>query len=283
MSKPESEEQPAKEAGVPADPVIEGGEYRIEDSWSRLAGITPARIALGRVGTGLPTREVLRFALAHAQARDAVHAPFDSARMAGEIAALGFETLELASAAPARDAYLRRPDLGRRLSDASRAVLRAGAFPPRDLAIVVADGLSSTAIHAQAVPFLAAFKGRIAEAGWRVAPVAIASQARVALGDEVGEALRAEAVVVLIGERPGLSSPDSLGLYLTFAPRAGRTDAERNCISNVRGEGLSHDQAAFKLAWLLGQALARRLTGVSLKDESDLLLVNGQPPAPRLG
>ncbi|MBB3771358.1 ethanolamine ammonia-lyase small subunit [Angulomicrobium tetraedrale] len=283
MSRPEMEVEPANDPVPPADHVIEGGEYRIEDSWSRLAGITPARIALGRVGAGLPTREVLRFALAHAQARDAVHAPFDSARMAGEIAGLGFETLELASAAPARDAYLRRPDLGRRLSDASRAVLRAGEFDPVDLAIVVADGLSSTAIHAQAVPFLTAFQARIAAAGWRVAPVVIASQARVALGDEVGEALRAAAVVVLIGERPGLSSPDSLGLYLTFAPRAGRTDAERNCISNVRGEGLSHDQAAFKLAWLLEQALARQLTGVSLKDESDLLLVNGQPPVPRLG
>ena len=267
--------QPAVEESV-VDAAV------IEDSWRRLAGITPARIALGRAGTGLPTREVLRFALAHAQARDAVHLPFDSARMASEVAALGFETLEVTSAAPARDAYLRRPDLGRRLSDESRALLEARAGAPVDLALVVADGLSSTAIHAQAVPFLSAFKARIAEAGWSVGPVCVASQARVALGDEVGERLKASACVVLIGERPGLSSPDSLGLYLTFAPRAGRSDAERNCISNVRNEGLSHEHAAFKLAWLLKEALARRVTGVTLKDESDLLLVGGRPPPVRI-
>lgn len=263
--------------------VIEDESYLIEDSWRKLAGITPARIALGRAGTGLPTREVLRFALAHAQARDAVHTPFESAQTAQEIVALGFETVEITSAAPARDAYLRRPDLGRRLSDESRALLRERVGGPVDLAIVVADGLSSTAIHAQAVPFLTEFKARIAEAGWSVGPVAVASQARVALGDEVGELMQASTVVVLIGERPGLSSPDSLGLYLTFAPRVGRSDAERNCISNVRGEGLSHAHAAFKLAWLLKEALARRLTGVSLKDESDLLLVEGRPPPVRIG
>jgi len=275
-----NEQKPANDrAGHGAAPV----DYVIHDVWEKLAAITPARIALGRVGTGLPTREVLRFALAHAQARDAVHTPFDSARTAADIAALGFETIEVASAAPARDAYLRRPDLGRRLSDESRALLRARAGDPVDVAIVVADGLSSTAIHAQAVPFLTAFRERVAEEGWSLAPVVVASQARVAMGDEVGERLRAQAVVVLIGERPGLSSPDSLGLYLTFAPRVGRSDAERNCISNVRGEGLSHAHAAFKLAWLLKEALARRLTGVNLKDESDLLLVAGQPPVPRIG
>jgi ethanolamine ammonia-lyase small subunit len=266
-----------------SEPANDSSAYIIEDAWQKLAGITPARIALGRAGTGLPTREVLRFALAHAQARDAVHTPFDSAHTAQEITALGFETVEIASAAPARDAYLRRPDLGRRPSDESRALLREKAGGPFDLAIVVADGLSSTAIHAQVVPFLAEFKARIAEAGWRVGPVAVASQARVALGDEVGELMQAAAVVVLIGERPGLSSPDSLGLYLTFAPRVGRSDAERNCISNVRGEGLSHAHAAFKLAWLLKEALARRLTGVNLKDESDLLLVEGRPPPARIG
>lgn len=277
---------PVREDAAAAQPAVEDSVIDaavIEDSWRRLAGITPARIALGRAGTGLPTREVLRFALAHAQARDAVHLPFDSARMASEVAALGFETLEVTSAAPARDAYLRRPDLGRRLSDESRALLEARARAPVDLALVVADGLSSTAIHAQAVPFLSAFKARIAEAGWSVGPVCVASQARVALGDEVGERLNASACVVLIGERPGLSSPDSLGLYLTFAPRAGRSDAERNCISNVRGEGLSHEHAAFKLAWLLKEALARRVTGVTLKDESDLLLVGGRPPPVRIG
>lgn len=256
--------------------------YVNKDSWRKLASMTPARIALGRAGSGLPTGEVLRFALAHAQARDAVHTPFEAQSVEQGIAALGHETLRVASAALARDAYLRRPDLGRKLSAESRDALRAQGGGPVDLALVVADGLSSTAVHVQAVPFLAAFKGWIAEAGWSCAPVVIASQARVALGDEVGELLRARAVAVLIGERPGLSSPDSLGLYLTFAPKVGRTDAERNCISNVRGEGLSHEHAAFKLAWLLQQALARQLTGVSLKDESDLLLVDGKAPVARL-
>ncbi|WP_051661373.1 ethanolamine ammonia-lyase subunit EutC [Bosea sp. 117] len=249
------------------------------DSWRRLAAMTPARIALGRAGAGLPTREVLRFSLAHAQARDAVHTPFDAEAVAEGIAGLGLATLQVSSAAPARDAYLRRPDLGRRLADESRALLRETGRGPVDLAIVVADGLSSTAVHVQAVPFLAALKPRIAQAGWSVAPVVIAREARVALGDEVGEVLKAKAVALLVGERPGLSSPDSLGLYLTFDPKVGRTDAERNCISNVRGEGLSHDLAAFKLAWLIGEAFRRQLTGVNLKDESDLLLEAGRPPA----
>ena len=148
-----------------------------------------------------------------------------------------------------------------------------------DLALVVADGLSSAAVHAQAVPFLAALKPWIAAEGWRLAPVVVARQARVALGDEAGALLKARAVVVLVGERPGLSSPDSLGLYLTFDPKPGRSDAERNCISNVREEGLPHAAAAFKLAWLVKEAFRRGLTGVDLKDESDLLLSDGRPPA----
>lgn len=257
--------------------------YVIEDAWAKLARATPARVGLGRTGAGLPTREVLRFALAHAQARDAVHTGFEIEKVAADIAALGFDVVQVTSAAPTREAYLRRPDLGRKLSEEGRTALAPVAGMAPDLVLVVADGLSSTAIHAQAAAFLAAFKARIAEEGWTVGPVVIASQARVALGDEVGEILKARAVVVLVGERPGLSSPDSLGLYLTFAPRIGRSDAERNCISNVRGEGLSHEHAAFKLAWLLKEALVRSLTGVNLKDESDLLLVAGQPPAGRIG
>lgn len=248
------------------------------DPWSKLARHTPARIALGRTGASLPTEEVLRFALAHAQARDAVHTPFDADRVEEEVRALGFATLRAESAAPARDVYLRRPDLGRRLSDESRSRLAASAGAPVDLALVVADGLSSAAVHAHTRPFLAALKGRISDAGWTTAPVVIASQARVALGDEVGHLLKARAVALLVGERPGLSSPDSLGLYLTFSPRPGRSDAERNCISNVRPEGLAYDLAAFKLAWHIREAFARQLTGVDLKDESDLLLEAGIPP-----
>ncbi len=250
------------------------------DPWFSFARHTPARIALGRTGASLPTEEVLRFSLAHAQARDAVHAPFDAESMAHAIAGLGFKVLRAESAATSRDMYLRRPDLGRRLSDESRLRLAEAAGGDVDLALVVADGLSSTAVHVQAVPFLHALKGEIEKAGWRVAPVVVAREARVALGDEAGALLRARAVAVLIGERPGLSSPDSLGLYLTFAPRPGRSDAERNCISNVRAEGLSHEAAAFKLAWLLREAFRRGLTGVDLKDESDLIAADTRVALP---
>jgi ethanolamine ammonia-lyase small subunit len=195
---------------------------------------------------------------------------------------LGFDTIPVASAAADRATYLARPDLGRRLSATSRTILSERGWGPVDLAIVIADGLSSTAVHAQASPFLVALKPWIAAAQWTVGPVAIAEQARVALGDEVGELMQARAVLLMVGERPGLSSPDSLGLYLTYEPKVGRDDSERNCVSNIRPEGLGFDLAAFKLAWLLREAFDRRLTGIRLKDESDLLLSDGRPPAPRL-
>ena len=249
------------------------------DFWAALGMRTPARIALGRSGSSLPTDRVLEFSLAHARARDAVHAPFDADGVTAAIRSLGFDTIGVTSAVPDRATYLRRPDLGRVLSDDSRAALRAGGTGPVDLAIVVADGLSSAAIHAQAPLFLAALRPWIAAERWTVGPVAIAQQARVAFGDAVGELMRARAVLVLIGERPGLSSPDSLGLYLTYAPRVGRNDSERNCVSNIRAEGLSHALAAFKLVWLLREALRRGLTGVRLKDDSDMLLVTGKPPS----
>ncbi|SFL53099.1 ethanolamine ammonia-lyase subunit EutC [Methylorubrum salsuginis] len=250
-----------------------------DDLWQRLAGLTPARIGLGRAGAGLPTREVLKFGLAHAQARDAVHTPLEAAQVASEIEALGFATVTVASRVEDRATYLRRPDYGRRLSPESRKALAEAAGEPADLALVVADGLSARAVHEGAAAMLKAFKPHADKAGWRLAPVTIAAQARVALGDEAGEALKARAVAVLIGERPGLSSPDSLGLYVTFDPRPGRSDAERNCISNVRPAGLSHDLAAFKLNWLLSQAFSRGLTGVNLKDESDRLIESGEAAA----
>ena len=243
-----------------------------DNPWRRLGRLTPARIGLGRAGAGLPTREVLAFGLAHAQARDAVHMPMDAQGTADAISNLGFSTLTAASQALDRASYLRRPDWGRCLSPESRERLEAAANAPVDLAIVVADGLSARAIHEGAAPMLGALKPYLDKAGWRLAPVAIAVQARVALGDAIGEALKARAAAVLIGERPGLSSPDSLGLYVTFDPKHGRSDAERNCISNVRPAGLSHDLAAFKLHWLLAQAFSRGLTGVKLKDESDAAL-----------
>lgn len=237
------------------------------DRWAALIKLTPARIALGRAGASLPTREVLRFALAHAQARDAVHIPFRPEAVAAELRALSLDTLHVASAAASRDLYLRRPDLGRRLSPESLQTL--SGCEGGDLALVVADGLSSTAIHQNAAPFIAALLPLLDRRKLKLARVVIASQARVAIGDEVGEALGVRAVAVLIGERPGLSSPDSLGVYLTFAPRHGLSDADRNCISNIRLGGLSYENAAFKLAWLLTEALRREITGVALKDESD--------------
>jgi ethanolamine ammonia-lyase small subunit len=247
------------------------------DPWRRLAALTPARIGLGRAGPGLPTREVLAFALAHARARDAVHTALDAQAISGQISALGLACVQVESQAPDRETYLRRPDLGRVLSPAGRAALvRDGEI---DLAIVVADGLSSAAVHAHAAPVIAALLPHAERAGWRLGPVVIARQARVALGDEIGAVLGARAVAVLVGERPGLSAPDSLGIYLTYAPRPGRSDAERNCISNIHGRGLAPAAGAFKLAWLTTQALRRSLTGVGLKDESDLTLPGREPRA----
>jgi len=252
----------------------------VQDFWKGLGRTTQARIALGRTGASLPTHEILGFSMAHARARDAVHTPFDRDKIAEEIQALGFDTIFVESAAPDRASYLRRPDWGRKLAPESRALLAKMEAPATDILIIVADGLSATAVHSQTVPLLFAFQPYIARAGWRAAPVVIASQARVALGDEIGELLGARAVILLVGERPGLSSPDSLGIYLTYDPKPGRNDGERNCISNVREEGLSHDLAAFKLAWLIDQALKRQLTGVALKDESDLMLLEqGGKPA----
>ncbi|KPH73619.1 ethanolamine ammonia-lyase subunit EutC [Bosea vaviloviae] len=240
-----------------------------------LARLTPARIALGRSGSSLPTSELLRFGLAHAQARDAVHAAFRPEQIADELATLGLETRMAHSAAHSRQDYLRRPDLGRCLSQESEAALAAsrGSF---DIAIVVADGLSSTAVQQNAAPLIAALLPFLQRQKLTLAPIVIAQQARVALGDEVAVALGARMVVVLIGERPGLSSPDSLGAYLTFAPRRGLTDAARNCVSNIRPGGLGFQHAAFKLAWLVDQGFRRGLTGVDLKDDSDAALEAGE-------
>jgi ethanolamine ammonia-lyase small subunit len=236
---------------------------------------TQARLALGRAGAAMPTNAVLDLAFAHASARDAVHLPLDTAALAAEIASLGLASVQVHSQAPDRQTYLRRPDLGRLLAPESAAML-ARSDPPSDLAIVAADGLSAAAIHAQALPFLREFLPHCAQAGWRLAPIVIATQARVALGDAIAASLGATAVAILIGERPGLSSPDSLGVYLTLAPRPCITnDGERNCISNIRPAGLKHAEAAFKLAWLLAEARKRGATGVALKDESDVALLAG--------
>ncbi len=251
-----------------------------EDPWAELRRFTPARIALGRAGHAVPTREVLRFGLAHARARDAVHAALDVAPLEDAIRALGFATCRAESAAPDRATYLARPDLGRRLALGSRDVVGGAAREACDLAIVVADGLSAPAAGRHAAPLLAALRPLATVAGWSLGPVTIATQARVALGDEIGAALRARAVLILIGERPGLSAPDSLGAYLTLAPRVGRTDAERNCLSNIRPGGMTSEEAAHRIAWLVAEAMRRGVTGVALKDESDRLILDGPLQAP---
>ena len=244
--------------------------------WAELAALTPARIALGRSGASLPTREVLRFGLAHARARDAVHEPFRPEEIAAELAAASLDTIMVESAARLRGDYLRRPDLGRSLSPESHAAL-ASRNARCDLAIIVADGLSSTAVHQHAAPVISALLPHLQRQTRTLGPVVIASQARVALGDEAAHALGARMALVLIGERPGLSSPDSLGAYLTFAPRPGLTDATRNCISNIRPEGFPPADAAQKLAWLINRMRELRLTGVGLKDEQLNLSVETRP------
>lgn len=235
--------------------------------WEALRRHTAARIALGRVGASLPTAEVLRLGLAHAQARDAVHTPLDFDALASDMLSGGWRTRRVSSQAQDRQTYLLRPDLGRRLRETDALVLRTlGTI--MELAIVVADGLSSSAVQRHAAPLLASFRA-VFETDWANVPVILVEQGRVAIGDDIGEALQARLVVVLIGERPGLSSPDSLGIYLTFAPRRGRMDSERNCISNVRPEGLDYASAARKLANLCRSALHVGLTGVALKEDSD--------------
>ena len=237
--------------------------------WQALRRFTAARIALGRSGVSLPTAPQLDFQLAHARARDAVHLPLDHAALAAALTAdSGLPCLALHSAAQNRHVYLQRPDLGRRLDEASRRLLQAQAGAGYDLAFVIADGLSALAIEQNALPFLRVMLARLAAEHWSLAPLALVDQGRVAVGDEVGQLLGARAVVVLVGERPGLSSPDSMGLYLTWAPQVGLTDASRNCISNVRPAGLRYEEAAYKLHYLLEQSRQRRLSGVALKDET---------------
>ncbi|MEY4751478.1 MAG: hypothetical protein RIQ60_3692 [Pseudomonadota bacterium] len=292
-------EIPATLAPAAAPTAIKAAPAVTTNPWQALRQHTCARIALGRAGVSLPTQPHLAFQLAHAQARDAVHLALDAEALRAALDALAIRhglpgpALALHSAAADRHIYLQRPDLGRRLDDASREQLRvrlegrpAGALradsaadpdatddPPRaarefDLALVVADGLSALAVASHAVELLGHLLPALQFSGWTVAPLSVVSQGRVAVADEVGELLRARLAVILIGERPGLSSPDSLGLYLTWMPRPGLTDASRNCISNVRPAGLAPDEAARRLMHLLDQARRRGLSGVALKDDS---------------
>ena len=247
------------------------------DPWTALRQHTPARISLGRSGTSLPTTEVLRFAAAHASARDAVHLPLDVDELLADLHAQGLDAATVASRAASRVEYLTRPDLGRQLAPASRDALENDV--DEGLCIVIGDGLSAVAAQTHAVPLVSLLR----EAGLDVGLVVVATQARVALGDEIGARVGASLVLVLLGERPGLSSPDSLGAYLTWAPRPGRVDSERNCVSNIRPEGLPLAHAAARIAWLVREAQRRRVTGIALKDDSEVPAVGaadvaGLPP-----
>jgi ethanolamine ammonia-lyase small subunit len=236
-------------------------------SMRELRALTPARVGLGRCGAGMPTDAVLAFALDHARARDAVHAGFDVDALTQGLVALGLDPLDVRSRVGDRKDYLRRPDLGRMLDEASRHALAARGAEPCRLAIVIGDGLSPAAVNRHAVELVRHLVALCAIDGIGVDRIVIARGARVALGDEIGAIINARMLVMLIGERPGLSVPDSLGAYLTFDPRAGRTDAERNCVSNIHGAGLGYGEAAARIAWLVREGLTREVTGVALKDE----------------
>lgn len=276
----------------------------IQNPWTRLRSFTSARLALGRAGDSLPTHEVLEFALAHARARDAVHKELDTDGLMRKLKASGFHSITVQSAARNRAEYLRRPDLGRKLNEASRSLIEDAfkhkminchpersaergvegpAFSSRldqhdkpSIIFIIADGLSAIAPMRHAVPVLNEVIPKLTD--WNIAPIIVATQARVALGDEIGELLKTEMTVMLIGERPGLSSPDSLGVYLTYKPYIGCTDADRNCISNVRPEGLSYEDAARKLHHLMIAARRIGQSGIALKDESDLQQLDVKSP-----
>lgn len=243
-----------------------------DDIWARLRRLTAARIGLKRSGASLATAPLLDFQLAHARARDAVHEPLDEAQLRADLAALGGPVVSIASAAQDRQSYLMRPDLGRRLGEDADAVLAkySGAY---DVVFVVADGLSARAVVAHARPVLASAIAALSAEGWTVAPLIIVRHGRVAIGDAIANILGATSVAVLIGERPGLSAPDSMGAYLTWQPQARTSDAERNCISNIRPDGIGYDSAGFKIVHLLRAMRARRLSGVRLKDETDQPLI----------
>jgi ethanolamine ammonia-lyase small subunit len=273
--------------------MADNNQFIVANPWLALRQLTAARIALGRTGASLPTGPQLDFQLAHARARDAVHVGLDVLQLLQALRATApnaaHDCLELASAAKDRLTYLQRPDLGRRLSEASRAQLtartQASCSRPADdstldfdLAVVLADGLSARAVMQNVPPLLAALWPRLAAQGGSLAPVSVVTQARVAIGDEIGQLLRARLVVVLIGERPGLSSPDSLGAYLTWTPRVGLTDESRNCVSNIRPAGLAFEAAADQIDALVSAMRQRQLSGVGLKAESLGTAIRDQSP-----
>jgi ethanolamine ammonia-lyase small subunit len=240
--------------------------------WNRLRRFTDARIGLGRTGISLTTQEQLKFQLDHANARDAIHIPFDTVAMTQELSAESLSSMSLHSQADNRAVYLQRPDLGRRLNSMSVEIIQQYKNQGRadiDVAVIIADGLSSTAVHRHSVSLAKKIIVNLHSQGMNVAPVCTVSQGRVAIGDEIGELFNAKMTILLIGERPGLSSPDSLGIYYTYQPKLGLTDASRNCLSNIRPAGMKSDEALSKLMWLVKESMLRGGSGVGLKDESD--------------
>lgn len=255
----------------PPDPALRPHERLADvDPWLGLRRFTAARIALGRSGGSQRTEAVLDFRLSHARARDAVHAHLEADVLSADLAAAGVPTLQLATAVADRPGYLLRPDLGRCLAATSRAQLAALAaapqFVPPDLVIVLSDGLAAQAAARHAIPTVLPLVAALRSAGWSIAPIVIAPFARVKVQDEIGAALRARFSLMLLGERPGLGAPDSLGAYFTAQPRLDCTDADRNCVSNIRPEGIPPERAAAKLAWLLLESARTGRAGVNLKD-----------------
>lgn len=247
-------------------------ELTISNPWSHLRQFTAARIAIGRTGGSQPTAAVLDFRLSHARARDAVHAPFDSASLAAQLHAAGIPTQFLSTAVPNRTTYLLRPDLGRCLDPASRETLQP---TQPDLVLIVSDGLSAAAAENHAASILIPLIQELQQAAWKIAPVVIVPLARVKVQDEIGSALGARFSLMLLGERPGLGTPDSLGAYFTANPHPSRTDADRNCVSNIRPEGIPPAEAAHKLAWLIQESLRLGLSGVHLKDNQVGTITSG--------
>jgi ethanolamine ammonia-lyase small subunit len=262
-----------RDAAAPPDRSLQRAPDE-DGLWVELRRLTPARIGLRRTGASLATGPLLDLQLAHARARDAVHEPLDEPRLMAELAGLGLPVLSVASASKDRQQYLTRPDVGRRLASSAEATLsqhtKGNSY---DVALVVADGLSARAIQVHARPVLADLVPALRAKGWAIAPLIVVRQGRVAVGDAIANALQANCVAVLIGERPGLSAPDSMGAYITWQPGPQTTDADRNCISNIRPEGVGYADAAFKLAYLMRAMRSRRLSGVQLKDDSDRLLI----------
>ena len=248
---------------------------QVDALWTDLRRLTAARIGLQRSGASLATGPLLDFRLAHARARDAVHEPLDDKRLATDLASLGLPVIDIASAANDRTSYLMRPDLGRQLTSGADVALQAHAAR-YDIVFVISDGLSARAVQTHAAPVLAHLLPALQKRNWTIAPLVIVRNGRVAVGDAVANALNADCVATLIGERPGLSAPDSMGAYLTWQPSSQSTDADRNCISNIRPNGIGYADASKKILHLLQAIRLQRLSGVRIKDDSDRLLANEQ-------